>query len=88
MIVSEYNEKTGSYLGANISEEDLEKMRRVDGVENLEIFHMLSTEWMKLEKSDKKFNVSVEYFPEGTINVDLSAGRMTDKDVPLCSYRT
>ncbi|MBQ9016844.1 FtsX-like permease family protein [Candidatus Saccharibacteria bacterium] len=78
--VSEYNEKTGSYLGANISEEDLEKMRRVDGVENLEIFHMLSTEWMKLEKSDKKFNVSVEYFPEGTINVDLSAGRMTDSD--------
>ena len=78
--VQEYNEKTGSYLGANISEDDLEKMRKVEGVENLEIFHMLSTEWMKLEGADKKFNVSVEYFPEGNINVDLSAGRMTDSN--------
>ena len=78
--VSEYDEKTGSYLGANISEDDLKKLQKVDGVENLEIFHMLSTEWMRLEGSDKRFNVSVEYFPEGTINVDLSVGRMTNSE--------
>lgn len=78
--VKEYNESTGGFLGANISNEDLKKMRAVDGVENLEIFHMLSTEWMKLENQDKKFDVSVEYFPEGNFNVDLSAGRMTSNE--------
>ena len=78
--VKEYNENTGGFMGANISNEDLEKMRKVDGVENLEIFHMLSTEYMRLEGSDKKYDVSVEYFPEGNFNVDLSAGRMTSND--------
>ncbi len=78
--VKEYNESTGSFMGANISNDDLVKLRAVDGVENLEIFHMLSTEWMKLEGGDKKFDVSVEYFPEGNFNVDLSAGRITSND--------
>ncbi|MBQ3352094.1 ABC transporter permease [Candidatus Saccharibacteria bacterium] len=78
--VKEYNENTGGFMGANISNEDLEKMRKVDGVENLEIFHMLSTEYMRLEGADKKYDVSVEYFPEGNFNVDLSAGRMTSND--------
>ncbi|MBR2588968.1 ABC transporter permease [Candidatus Saccharibacteria bacterium] len=78
--VKEYNEATGSYLSANIPEEDMEKLRAVDGVENLEIFHMLSTEWMRLDGEEKKFDVSVEYFPEGNFNVDLSAGRMTDSN--------
>ena len=78
--VKEYNENTGGFMGANISNEDLEKMRKVDGVENLEIFHILSTEYMKLAGSSKKYDVSVEYFPEGNFNVDLSAGRMTSND--------
>lgn len=78
--VSKYNEKTGAALSASINTDDLEKMRQVDGVENLEIFHMLSTEWMKLKDADDKFNVSLEYFPEGNFTIDLSAGRMTDSD--------
>lgn len=78
--VSKYNEKTGAALSASINTDDLAKMRQVDGVENLEIFHMLSTEWMKLKDADDKFNVSLEYFPEGNFTIDLSAGRMTDSD--------
>lgn len=76
--VTEYNEKTGSMTSAVISDEDFEKLKNVDGVKNLEVFHVLSTEWMRLEGADKKYNVTVEYFPAGTMNVDLSAGRMTD----------
>lgn len=78
--VSEYNENTGSALTSSISDEDFEKMKSVDGVEELEIFHMLTPEWMRLEGTEKKYNVSVEYFPEGNFNVDLSAGRMTDNN--------
>ena len=76
--VTEYNEKTGSMMSAVISDEDFEAMKKVDGVKNLEVFHVLSTEWMRLKGADKKYNVTVEYFPADTMNIDLSAGRMTD----------
>lgn len=76
--VTEYNEKTGSMMSATISDEDFEAMKKVDGVNKLEVFHVLTAEWMRLEGADKKFNVTVEYFPAETMNVDLSAGRMTD----------
>ena len=76
--VSEYNTKTGSALSAYITEEDLEKMRAVDGVKDLALFHMLSPEWMTSDNTSKKYSVSVEYFPEGDFKIDLSAGRMTD----------
>ena len=78
--VTEYNEKTGSMMSATISDEDFEAMKKVDGVKNLEVFHVLSTEWMRLKDADKKHNVTVEYFPAETMNVDLSAGRMTDDE--------
>lgn len=76
--VTKYSEKTGSILGSEIKDEDFEAMKKVDGVKTLEIFHMLSTEWMRLKGSDQKYNVSVEYFPAGTMNIDLTTGRMTD----------
>ncbi|MDO4967219.1 MAG: ABC transporter permease [Candidatus Saccharibacteria bacterium] len=76
--VTEYNDKTGSVASASISNEDFEAMKKVDGVKSLEVYHMLGTEWMRLKGAEKKYNVSVEYFPAGTMNVDLSAGRMTD----------
>lgn len=76
--VTEYNEKTGTIMSAYISDEDLEEMKNVDGVKSLEAYKMSSPEWMKLDGTDKKFNVSVEYFPAGTIDVDLTAGRMVD----------
>ncbi|MBR1801752.1 ABC transporter permease [Candidatus Saccharibacteria bacterium] len=78
--VTEYNEKTGSMMSAVISDEDFEAMKKVDGVKNLEVFHVLTTEWMRLEGAEKKYNVSLEYFPASTMNVDLSAGRMTDDE--------
>ncbi len=78
--VTKYSEKTGSIVGSNISDKDFEAMKKVDGVKNLEIFHMLSTEWMELKGSEEKYNVTVEYFPAVTISVDLSAGRMTDDE--------
>ena len=76
--VTEYNEKTGSVTSASISEEDFEAMKKVDGVKELEVYHILSPEWMRLKNAEKKYNVSIEYFPVGTMNVDLSAGRMTN----------
>lgn len=78
--VREYNAQTGSATGAKISDQDLEEMKKVVGVNTLEVFHRLSTEWMRRKDSDKQYAVSVEYFPTTTINTDLSAGRMTDNE--------
>lgn len=75
--VKEYDEKAGgSILGASISDADFQRLKAVDGVNNLEVFHMLSTEWMRAEGAEKRYNVNVEYFPISGFNVDLSAGRM------------
>ena len=78
--VTKYSEKSGSILSASITKEDLEAMRKVDGVKNLEIFHLLSPEWMRLDGEEDKYNVNLQYLPTTTFNVDLSAGRMTNND--------
>ncbi len=76
--VTEYNEKSGSMMNSYISDEDFEKLSKVDGVKTLELYKMTSPEWMRLVGGEKKYNVSVEYFPATSMNVDLLAGRMTD----------
>lgn len=78
--VTKYSEKSGSILSASITKDDLEAMRKVDGVNTLEIFHILSPEWMRLDGDEEKYNVSLQYLPTTTFNVDLSAGRMTDNE--------
>ncbi len=78
--VKEYNGELGSATTASISNDDLKKMQAVDGVEELELFHILSPEWMTGEKTDKKYNVSLEYFPDTNFKIDLSAGRLLDNE--------
>ena len=77
---TEYNPDTGSALSSNISDSDLEKLRKVEGVNTLEIFHMLSPEWITSNHTDKKYNVAIEYFTNTDFNVDLSAGQMLDHE--------
>ena len=76
--VTEYNEQTGSALTANITAEDLEKLRAVDGVKMVEIYHLTNPEWITSDHTDKKYLTAVEYFPSDHVNIDVSAGRMVD----------
>ncbi|MBQ6354906.1 ABC transporter permease [Candidatus Saccharibacteria bacterium] len=78
--VTEYNPNEGSAITATISKSDLKKMQEVDGVKVLEMFHFLAPEWMTSNNTDKKYSVSLEYFPDSEFTVDLSAGRMTDNN--------
>lgn len=86
---STVREYTGSASGvsamssANISEADLESMKAVDGVKSLEIFHMLSAEWLARADENEvsentKYEVEIEYYPLSSMQFDLSAGRLTD----------
>ena len=76
--VTEYNEQTGSALTANITNVDLEKLRAVDGVKMVEIYHLANPEWITSDYTDKKYLTAVEYFPSDHVNIDVSAGRMVD----------
>ena len=76
--ITEYNEQTGSALTANITNEDLEKLRAVDGVKMAEIYHLTNPEWITSDHTDKKYLTAVEYFPSDHVNIDVSAGRMVD----------
>lgn len=76
--VTEYNNQTGSALTANITAKDLEKLRAVDGVKMVEIYHLTNPEWITSDHTDKKYLTAVEYFPSDHVNIDVSAGRMVD----------
>lgn len=76
--ITEYNSTTGSALTANITEEDLTKLRDVDGIELLEIYHILTPEWVTSQHTDKRYTISVEYFPSDNVNMDVLTGRMPD----------
>lgn len=79
--ISEYSESSSiDFSSINIPEKDIEKMQKVDGVKNLETFHMLSPKWIKLEGNDKKYNIHVEYFPNQSFNADILAGRASDNN--------
>ena len=78
--VTEYNEKTGSALTATITSDDIEKLRAVDGVKMVEIYHLTNPEWISSNHTDKKYSAVVEYFPSDHVNIDTSAGRMVDNN--------
>lgn len=78
--VTDYNEKSGSILNAYITDEDLEEMKKVEGVKTLEAYQVTNPEWMRLAGVSHKYNVKVEYFPATSMKIDLSAGKMVDDD--------
>ncbi len=75
---TEYNPDTGAASSSRITADDLKKLKAVKGVEDLEIFHILSPEWITSNDTDQKYNVSLEYLPTENFNVDLTTGRMPD----------
>lgn len=78
--VTEYNSTTGSALTASLTEEDLAALKKVDGVELLELFHILTPEWITSDHTDKKYTLTVEYFPSDNLNIDTATGRVPDND--------
>ena len=76
--VAEYDPEMGSAFTASITEDDLDELRAVDGVKMVEIYHLFNPEWITSDEVEKKYTVSVEYFPSEEINVDVEAGRMAD----------
>ncbi|GHU07067.1 permease [Alphaproteobacteria bacterium] len=78
--VQEYNpNKNGSDMRV-ISNDDLDKIRAIDGVKAADIYHQLSTEYIVSKKADKKYTVSVGRMPTDSINVEMTSGKMVSTD--------
>lgn len=78
--VKEYNPNKGSAETAAITEEDLEKIRAVDGVEKISAYHVASAEYITSENTDKKYNITLSLAPDNNLNVDMYTGRQVDAD--------
>jgi putative ABC transport system permease protein len=78
--VQEYHpDKNGTDLKV-ISNDDLAKIRAINGIESADIYHQVSAEYITADSTDRKFVVSVIDMPTDTINVDMAAGKMVSPD--------
>lgn len=80
--IKEYDPDKGSVETASITEDDLAKIRAVDGIEKMNIYHLASSEYITSSLTDKKYSLNVSLSPDNTLNVDMYTGRQVDADAP------
>lgn len=80
--VKEYREPTGADQKATyITDEQIEKARKLSGVETIDLIYLVAPEYIKLKDADKKLAiVSLNLMPRGNVNLDTTAGRKPDPD--------
>ena len=76
--VAEYQEKQGSGDTVAITDEDFEKMRKVDGVIRIEPYQMATAEYIRREGEEKKFRVSLTLSPSDSLKTDMVEGRQVE----------
>ena len=78
--ITEYDpdEKVGDTL--TISDEDLDKIRNIDGVISVKPYYIATAEYITSAKTPKKYNVTVSLIPDTGIDIDLSAGSQVTPD--------
>ena len=80
--VKEYREPSGSDQKLTyITDEQIEKARKVPGLETIDLIYSANPEYIKAKGSDKKFAVTnLNLMPRGNVNLDTTAGRKPDPD--------
>ena len=79
----EYDPNKGSLETASITEDDLAKMRAIDGVEKMDVYRRASTEYITSKNTDKKFATTISLSADNSIKVDMDAGKQVDTDSPV-----
>lgn len=75
--IKEYNpeERSKTLQSIYITDEDIEKIKGVEGVINASEYHLVSVEYVTSGKTEKKWRANASAIPSESINIDLSAGR-------------
>ena len=76
--IMEYNANANGSDTAVITEEDLEKIRGVAGVESARAFGNVSSEYVTSGRTDRKFVITVNELPTNRINIDMAVGKIVD----------
>lgn len=80
-VIKEYDKKSTNQSDLQITEEQAEKARKIDGLKSLDLMTQFSIEYFKLEGHDEKYSsVGFNLMPRGSLHMDLSAGRMPNND--------
>ncbi|MDR2063890.1 MAG: FtsX-like permease family protein [Candidatus Nomurabacteria bacterium] len=75
---TEYNPETNSTEMTVISEEDLEKIRQIPGIQSVKGARNIEAEYITSAKTDKKYLISPQALPSDRITIDIAEGRMID----------
>lgn len=80
-VIKEYDKKSTNESDLQITNEQAEKAREIDGVKSVDLMTQFSIEYFKLEGHDKKYSsMGFNLMPRGSLHMDLSAGRMPNND--------
>lgn len=80
-VIKEYDKKSTNQSDLQITEEQAEKARKIDGLKSIDLMTQFSIEYFKLEGNDKKYSsVGFNLMPRGSLHMDLTAGRMPNND--------
>ena len=78
--VKEYDPDKGSGVTASIADEDLEAIKKIDGLSNVKAYHIVSTEYITSASTDKEYDLNLDVTPDNSLTIDMSAGRQTNAD--------
>ena len=73
----EYNAEKSAGDSTVITDEDLEKIRAVDGIISAKPYKIATVEHVTSDNTDKRYKINVATMPTDSIHADLSAGRQT-----------
>ncbi|MBQ8991832.1 ABC transporter permease [Candidatus Saccharibacteria bacterium] len=78
--VQEYKEKSGNDQSSSyITDEQIEKARKIDGLESIDLIYYATPEYVTRPGSEKKYAVTnLNLMPRGNVNLDVTAGRKPD----------
>lgn len=80
-VIKEYDKKSTNESDLQITNEQAEKAREIDGVKSVDLMTQFSIEYFKLEGHDKKYSsMGFNLMPRGSLHMDLTAGRMPNND--------
>ena len=74
----EYSPEENSAEMQIITEEDMDRIRAIDGIESVRGFQRVSAEYIRSDRVNRKFLLNVTVLPTDRINLDLAAGRTLD----------
>lgn len=80
--VREYDPNKGSIETSFITDQDLEKIRAVDGIKKINAYHSASTEFVTSSHTDKRYDINVSLSPDNALHTDMLVGHQVDADSP------